>query len=1265
MDDFSMFQRKIGYSLALMMAVLVQVRAQTVVNFNGQNFERYSLDVTPTRLLVGQQGYLWIGTYDGVARYDGYSLHYYKENPLDTAGFQGQQVTALMQDHAGGLWVGSNHGLSYLPAAGLHFMRFPGTPPQIQSMAECDGKIWITDGRQLIAMTASNTRTFKPKRFELPDGVVLGTLLTNGTGMIASGHHLYSLKLVGDSVNISMRAAPASGGMARTSDGTILEGSDSGYYVLREGGAMLGKKIAVHPSRTTVLHLDHTGDLWMGKDWGVVHIKLDADYNPVEVQSYPTGYVSDISEDRSGNLFFAVDHAVLKLGWNYNQFHFISLPTEFHNAFAFKFLEDHTGKIWIGTFHALLRYDPEAKSYDVFKASPGNLKTIPHDGVYSFLEDSKRRIWIATGDGVVQYDPLKKEFIRTSVKGLSHHLCEDHDGFIWFVSEDIMYRLDPRDLTITSYEEMGGTRKVISQITIDHRNRLWAWDPTQGLQQYAIQGAAVEPRGPMLLKVEGSQDFANMMVEDTLGRLWVSHSYGVYIIDEGEMKVVRFLNNVNSSLQHDDVFNIVRDKNGHMWLKQSGYGSVEFNPQNFEAITFSPTWLYSGLEGASQREPASVAASGRDGKLFADGTGDFCIFYPDSLKINTIPPNVELDNFLANDQSQSGEPALRASQNYIHFSFAAIQFDNPLRNHYRHFLQGYDHDWSSSSTSHDASYPNLPSGTFHFYVRSANSDGIWSEPKLLANFTILPVWWQTTAAYLGYGVVIVVLLVLFYRIRMSQQLARADARKFKEIDDFKNRFFTNITHEFRTPLTVITGLAEKMDDHDGTLIRRNADQLLALINQILELSKVESNAARLMPEQFDAIQFLKYLLQSFSTLAGENEISVHFESDLKKLLVILDKTKFSLIFQNLLTNAIKFTPAQGQVTVATQSANGQLVISVSDSGVGIEPSEMPFIFDRFYQASNQQPGKEGTGIGLALCRELVRLMNGSIKAESEKGHGSTFTVILPMEEAIRETATFKISGSETAKEIADEKVNILLAEDHEDVSSVIVDVLSQKFDVVCASNGKEALDFALDRIPDLIVSDVMMPEMDGIELTQALKADTRTSHIPIILLTAKVDTDSRITGLSRGADLYLEKPFNSKELLLHVQNLLKLRDALRAHYADNHSLSAKSSNPEDQYLAKLQALISEHLSDDTFGIEEICRDMGISRTQLFRKLKALTGKSASIYVRDLRLAEGRKLLRSNGSSVAEVAYSVGFSDPNYFSRLYAEKYGYPPTRERS
>ncbi len=532
-------------------------------------------------------------------------------------------------------------------------------------------------------------------------------------------------------------------------------------------------------------------------------------------------------------------------------------------------------------------------------------------------------------------------------------------------------------------------------------------------------------------------------------------------------------------------------------------------------------------------------------------------------------------------------------------------------------------------------------------------------------------------------------------VEVVQQAARAENLaeqnvKLEELDQLKTRFFTNISHEFRTPLTVISGMAQQIDREPEKwlasglqLINRNVDNLLNLVNQILDLRKLESGALQLHPVQSDIIPYIHYIFDSFNFLARAHDVALHYLNSEPELVMDYVPEKLLRILSNLLANAVKFTPAGGHVYLQVDKIGEQLQIRVKDSGVGIPAEQLPHIFDRFFQADNAASEfVPGTGIGLSLVKELVQLMDGRIQVESQEGRGATFTVTLPIKrEAPQEKVAIPraeeelplaISGALAAptEEIAleqekdDDRPNLLLVEDNADVLRYLTSCLDSQYNLSTAPNGRLGIDRAVEEVPDLIVSDVMMPEKDGLELCQTLKADERTSHIPIVLLTAKADVESRISGWERGADAYLAKPFEREELLIRIEKLLEIRNLLQEHYRDLSEADPVESQ-EDEFVRKVRTAVEENIDDEDFGIHQLCRTVGMSRTQLHRKIKALTGRSTSHYIRAIRLKRARKLLSDTDLNISQIAYEVGFRDPKYFSRTFAEEFGMPPNAARN
>ena len=516
------------------------------------------------------------------------------------------------------------------------------------------------------------------------------------------------------------------------------------------------------------------------------------------------------------------------------------------------------------------------------------------------------------------------------------------------------------------------------------------------------------------------------------------------------------------------------------------------------------------------------------------------------------------------------------------------------------------------------------------------------------------------------------------------RLEKIQAVKLQELDAAKSRFYTNITHEFRTPLTVIKGLSEQIEGNEKKkiLIQRNSNILLRLINRLLDLTKADKGELVLHPIQDDIVQYLKYLAESYRSWGAAKNIRLHFLPEMKECLMDFDPESIQEILSNLITNSIKYTEEGGDIYIFLEKEGSQLIIRVKDTGIGIEKKNLPHLFERFFQIPNDQSQQAGTGIGLALCKELVELMDGTISVASEPGLGSEFKVVLPITaDAKRKDAlsTFQFeetpaqypvltqdnSHSSETSESNEEQDLLLVIEDNEDVLHYITIFLQDNYKLLTAANGKEGEQLALEHIPDLVVSDIMMPEMNGLELCESLKTNILTSHVPIILLTAKVDQQAKVQGLMRGADAYISKPFDQTELLVRITKLIEQRKRIQKHYLSNSlNVRKKEHEAENEFLATVKKIILKEMNNPVFDVQWLSRQLGMSRSQLFRKLKALTGRSISSYVRYVRLQEGKKILESTQKSVSEIAYEVGFNDLSYFSKSFSEEFGYPPNATR-
>ncbi len=519
----------------------------------------------------------------------------------------------------------------------------------------------------------------------------------------------------------------------------------------------------------------------------------------------------------------------------------------------------------------------------------------------------------------------------------------------------------------------------------------------------------------------------------------------------------------------------------------------------------------------------------------------------------------------------------------------------------------------------------------------------------------------------------------------TKKINELEYQKLQEINQFKDRFYTNITHEFRTPLTVINGMASHIKgkyDKESRLIRRNSQNILHLVNQMLDLSKIESGALQIEYQNSDIVAFLQMEMEAYIVLATSNNIRLHFYSNEANLTMDFDPQKLRHIVANLLSNAIKFIDKGGHITVHLQKRTMQnksvFEFEISDTGVGIPDDKLPFIFDRFYQVDNSNTRLgEGTGIGLALTKELVEMMKGEIHVSSTIGKGTTFIIRLPItqnapqrdKDGMTDASNF-LASSTTVNFPVLENIDhpiALIIEDNEDVIQYLVTCLQDHFRILTAINGEEGIRVAKEHLPNIIISDVMMPKVDGYEVTKQLKADERTSHIPIVLLTAKADHTSKLEGLEAGADAYLDKPFDKGELMIRLEKLIEIRKKLQAHYARQNPMRATKEeqlSKETVFLQKIRNYIEKRLDDSEYGVDALAKDMFLSRQQLYRKVKALTGKSVAVYMRLIRLHFAKQLLQNTHLRVNEVAYRVGFNEPSYFSKCYIEAFGYPPKEEK-
>ncbi|MBK8506661.1 MAG: response regulator [Saprospiraceae bacterium] len=957
-------------------------------------------------------------------------------------------------------------------------------------------------------------------------------------------------------------------------------------------------------------------------------------------------------EKDDGNIWITTDGGGLHL-WDRKSDHFIPFDYDPENRVILNqktsmVVEDNFGRVWVQAPGTVVRFDSKRKDLQYI--------TLPESGIQSngrlFLDQDKT-VWINRKPGGYHFDEQTQQF-ELKIAGY-HLLYIDRDGTYW-VKNPNLSQFCSYDLQDNSVIECIDANVV--EVSEASNNVLWLLVGPQGdtLLGYNYQLNRVIDT---LILVDSRDHLHNKLIVDNNDDIWIGTKNGLYRYDRETKKLDHY--------DHTD--------------------GVSSNFLRFEKPTKT-----------------------RKGELIFGSSHGFKIFHPDSIRKNSFKPPIFITSFRIGGEDvpvsdskmdtmdwksplyshihYAKEIKLAHFQNDLTFEFAALDYTNPERNQYKYQLIGYDNTWrSTSSAKRIAIYTNLSPRKYIFQVMGSNNDGVWSEKGDQLEITIMAPWYWAWWSKILYASLILIIAYSLYDFQLKKKLAHSEAVRLKEIDHIKSKLYTNITHEFRTPLTVISGMIDEMQNNpkewfsEGVkLIKKNSQQLLTLINQLLDLSKLESGKLPVKMIQGNIVPYVEHLIQSFQSFADSITIRLHFLPDNIDIQMDYDPEKIQVIISNLIGNALKYTEANGDIYLKIQETNKSWCqLSVTDTGVGIAPDKLEYIFDRFYQADDSSTRKTGgTGIGLALTKELVKLLGGQIEVKSELNKGTEFKVFLPItHNAIVTQDLFIVQPVDIQTSLANslrslpkpavddgEQPSILIVEDNLDVQRYLQACLKDSYQLDFAENGVTGIEKAIESVPDIIISDVMMPEKNGYELVETLKTDVRTSHIPIILLTAKADHDSKIEGLESGADVYLEKPFHKTELDVRLRKLIELRRRLQLRYATlgaSENTIPDGSQREGQFVDRIKSLVLENVSDEKYGINELCFRLRISRTQLHRKLKAITGLSTSHVIRSIRLIHAKELLLKSDLNVSEVGYAVGFSNRSHFTQVFTKEFGKPPS----
>ncbi|MDH7462749.1 two-component regulator propeller domain-containing protein [Chitinophagaceae bacterium 26-R-25] len=1285
----------------------IWVQARDHINFYDRETETFSRDEKLYFAKIGipdsaiddikkdKKGYYWfVHTTAGLLRYDSKtekSIHFTHTNNDETT-ICDNNVTAFAENGAGDFWIIHGNGVmekmdgktnKVVYRNGLLVPYFSGNS-DFQIFIDAQDELWC-----YVTTVSNGVFHFNPSQNKLThiskeSSPQLNNNIING--VTQDGDGLVWICTDHGGINIYNK-----------------ENNSIRYLINNEDD---DKTIA--QNAITAVYRDSSGIIWAGTyKQGVSYYRENIIKFPLfrHQPSNPTSLsyddVNRFVEDVKGNIWIGTNGGgLIYFNRQTNQFtrytHSNSNPNSIGNDVIVSLWIDQDQKLWIGSYYGGLDCF-DGKNFVHYKHNEADPASISDDRIWEIFEDSKQRLWIGTlGNGIDLFDRNTKTFThhRKSDGYLQTNyiaaITEDRAGNIWFGTDAGIDVLD---------------NKTSKFIHLSHNDN-----------------------GTSL-----SNNFVMTLLQDSRGMIWAGSSEGITIFDI-DRKVVKILR-VSDGLPDNNILNILEDNNHNVWIStRNGICkiSISGNSTKDYAYRFQNFDEQDGLQGREFNENAALKT--KKGELMFGGANGFNLFDPSNIQTNKSVPAIAFTDFLLFNKtiavgekvgkhvvldksiSETKQIILKHNENVFSIEFAALSYSNTEKSQYMYMLEGFDKEWTiTDGKNRKATYTNLSPGTYTFKVKASNDDGVWNEKGITMTIKVLPPFWKTPLAYLLYLLVIGGVLY-FARFRILQRARtkfaleqeRHQAQRLHELDMLKIKFLTNVSHEFRTPLSLILTPLERMLKFSGDdekkqlqLIYRNARRLLNLVNQLLDFRKMEVKELKLQTRQGDIVQFMKDIAQSFTDLADKKNIRFSVTTNVEHFITFFDHDKIERILFNLLSNAFKFTPENKTVDVSVllkaihaDNATHLLTVTVNDTGIGMENDKKEKIFDRFFQ--NEIPGtliNQGSGIGLAITKEFVKLHNGSISVHSILGEGSTFEVALPLKEVVHapvhieeniisevvavngnnkhiETeqhivpAEIEIQEEEVKGNSFSKKPTVLLVEDNDDFRFYLKDNLREHFNILEAENGKVGWQKALASHPELVVSDISMPVMDGIELCKKLKADKRTAHIPVILLTALTGEDQQLRGLETGANDYMTKPFNFEILQSRIKNLLSLQTKMRKTYQKQMEVKpadVEISSPDEKFLTQALEVVEKNISNPDFSVEDLSKAMFMSRVALYKKLLTLSGKSPIDFIRDIRLKRAAQLLEKSKMTVSEIAYEVGFNDPKYFAKYFKKEFGVTPS----
>ncbi len=1323
------------------------------------------------------RGFVWIGTRYGLNRYDGYTIQTYFADPKNPNSLSDNYITCIYEDHQHNLWIGTSNGLNRYDQAQHKFVRYHHNPAvkttinhdDINCIAEDDRhRLWVSTMGGGILQFSPETATFSQWPYlprQAGNGVkqIVYDFVRDRSGNVwiatNQGISLFQpvLKRTTDyrySPPDGPREVPIHKLRVDANNNLWLATTDHGllffdtrlktFTAFRHNDNDPG---SIGNDNVTSLLIDNRQQLWAGCLNGGLNL-----FNPV-TKSFlnyerqpenPSGLsqksVNSLFEDRQGNIWVGT----LRGGVNL----YVPLAEKFRlyrqgladNSLNYNdirgFFEDSNGNLWVGADGGGLNlFDRKRNTFSHYRYTPNDQQSLGSDAIMSLSEDHNRNFWVATwGGGLNRFDSKRGTFQRflhnpRNPASISSNFVqkafEDSRHTIWVATyTGGLNQMDAQTGTFRRIisDSLGQTRftgtKLIS-INEDHDQNIWICTEDGGLNRYDLRRGRFSH---YFNEPNIKQDLV-VIFTDSKDRLWIGKK-GLYLYDKPRDRFVLYTR--KAGLDSEFIKGILEDKRGNLWISSSN-GLTKFNPENQAFKKFNTR---DGLQGLEFEDNSCLIT--RDGELYFGGSNGFNAFYPDRITTNRFVPPVYITEFqlsnkkvdvhsegspLKNDICFTDEIRLRYDQSTFSFSFAALNFVVPENNQYAYKLDGLEKTWITAGTERRASYTNLQPGDYTFTVKAANNDGVWNNRPTAIRIIISPPFWATwwfqllllSAGLWG--------AFAFFEFRRKLELKAFEERKRNELYQLQLQFFTNISHEFRTPLSLILGPLERIRTinaeqeftHYYNTIHRNANRLMRLINELMDFRKVESGVLKLKVKPNDLTAFLTTIIDDFGDLSTQKKLTFQVKDTADYQRVWFDANVLEKIMLNLLNNSFKYTGEDGIISVDVFSsladftpsfANSLIIkestkvenyvyIRIADDGIGISKESIVHLFERYYRISSSHLG---SGIGLAFVKSLTNLHKGDIYVYSERQKGTEIIIGIPTSEGSYDHSE-KLAGviydggvdlesgtlpffaewvtpprqdlTATAPSVSQYRESILFVDDNAELRQFMNDTLQTKYQIYEAEDGNAALDMARQILPDLIISDVMMPGLNGVDFCRRIKNDFETSHIPFIMLTARDSLEAKIEGVGSGADVYLSKPISLDLLMLTIRNIFEQKKILKERYVSDYYAEARglvSSEQDKAFLDTLHRIIEANIANPDLDVEFLVSEAGVSKTRLYQKIKSITGQSIAEFVRTFRLKKSVQIMTEEDVSMGDVAFRVGFQDPSYFSKAFKKEFGKSPSQ---